>query len=864
MVARLKTILPEVIGPSQSAFFPGRQISDNKLLTQELMHNYHLNRAPTRCALKVDLRKAFNTISWPYILMGLKAIGISDRMSSRGIHQGDPLSPYLFVLAMEGLRGILSKSTMDPSFKFHWRCRQNKITHLSFADDLMIFCQAGLASVDIIRVAMDSFSKISGLAINHDKSYVFLSGVDPDLRIAITNQLSFKPGTLLVKYLGIPLISTRLTYHNCVALIDRITSRIKVWTSASLTYAGCLQLVKSTLFSIQVYWSSMLILPCATVKKIESILSAFLWKGMTLTHTRAKVAWTFLCYPLQEGGLGIKSIKIWNKAALLKHVWRLLLEGTSLWVIWVHSVLLKRRCFWDTFLWLDYWLPDNKRFCDLFPFRVLSSTGLPWDVKVSDIISDGRWAFPPGHPDLQPAIGLIISSNLVPRAYSSSSFYPLDSLNGATAHHGQAHLLHKNTYSLALFNLEWIASMGGFHTEEQQGILPYNSKTDEDISRLFPSSISGAQIPDLEQPVTNEEIKTALFSIPDDKAPGPDGFTSLFFKKSWSIIGADFMRAVSYFFEYSIMPRCINATRISLVPKVENPACMDDYRPISCCNVLYKCISKVLVARLKLILPDVISPSQSAFIPGRQISDNILLTQELLHNYHLNKGPARCPLKIDLKKAFDTISWQFILKGLQCIGIPVRMINWINACISSAFFSMGLNGSLHGFFPSSRGLRQGDPLPPYLFVIAMEGLGGILKGVAQVPGFQFHWRCKLNSITHLAFVDDLMVFCHADLASVELIRGALKSFSSISGLIINHNKSFVFISGVEDNIRGLGLRVRGSGSGFGVEGSGFGGKGVIWPLVDSKVNQTIGFSKVVVRETGEGKDGKGDSSKPYA
>ncbi|KAJ7009375.1 hypothetical protein NC653_000139 [Populus alba x Populus x berolinensis] len=348
--------------------------------------------------------------------------------------------------------------------------------------------------------------------------------------------------------------------------------------------------------------------------------------------------------------------------------------------------------------------------------------------------------------------------------------------------------------------VQWL-HLGDRNTKHFQRLLIAPPQADEDISRLFPSSISGAQIPDLEQPVTNEEIKTALFSIPDDKAPGPDGFTSLFFKKSWSIIGADFMRAVSYFFEYSIIHRCINATRISLVPKVENPACMDDYRPISCCNVLYKCISKVLVARLKLILPDVISPSQSAFIPGRQISDNILLTQELLHNYHLNKGPARCALKIDLKKAFDTISWQFILKGLQCIGIPVRMINWINACISSAFFSVGLNGSLHGFFPSSRGLRQGDPLPPYLFVIAMEGLGGILKGVAQVPGFQFHWRCKLNSITHLEFVDDLMVFCHADLASVELIRGALKSFSSISGLIINHNKSFVFISGVEDNIR---------------------------------------------------------------
>nr|TKR98083.1 hypothetical protein D5086_0000206310 [Populus alba] len=361
------------------------------------------------------------------------------------------------------------------------------------------------------ETAMDSFSKISGLAINHDKSYVFLSGVDPDLRIAITNQLSFKPGTLPVKYLGVPLISTRLTYQNCVALIDRITSRIKVWTSASLTYAGRLQLVKSTLFSIQVYWSSMFILPCATVKKIESILSAFLWKGTALTHTGAKVAWTSLCYPLQEGGLGIKSIKTWNKAALLKHVWRLLSEGTSLWVSWVHSVLLRRRCFWytnvpsssswswrkilqsrrwckgmftpcigngrDTFLWLDYWLPDNKRFCDLFPFRVLSSTGLPWDAKVSDIISDGRWAFPPRHPDLQPVWNSILSQ---PRphlcdyytwpAHSSGNFSidsawellrdsrPLDSLY---------HLIWFQGHIPRQAFILWIASMERLHTMDR-------------------------------------------------------------------------------------------------------------------------------------------------------------------------------------------------------------------------------------------------------------------------------------------------------------------------------------------------------------------------------------------------------------
>lgn len=215
---------------------------------------------------------------------------------------------------------------------------------------------------------------------------------------------------------------------------------------------------------------------------------------------------------------------------------------------------------------------------------------------------------------------------------------------------------------------------------------------------LFANPIPTSLIPDLILPVTNEEIKAALFSIPDNKAPGPDGFTSLFFKRCWDIIGAEFLAAIKYFFDHTTLPRCVNATRIALVPKVENPTCMDDYRPISCCNVMYKCISKIMVARLKTILPEVIGPSQSAFVPRRQISDNILLTQELMHNYHLNRGPARYALKVDLRKAFDTISWPYILMGLKAIGIPDRMVRWIHLCISSAHFSVSINGLLHGFF----------------------------------------------------------------------------------------------------------------------------------------------------------------------
>ncbi|XP_061955562.1 uncharacterized protein LOC133677489 [Populus nigra] len=428
----------------------------------ELLHNHHLNKGPARCALKIDLKKAFDIISWQFIIKGLQCIGLPERMitwiracissaffsvgingslhgffpSSRGLRQGDPLSPYLFVIAMEGLGGMLRLVAQNPSFKFHWRCKQNSITHLAFADDLMVFCHADLASVELIRGALDSFASISGLIINHRKSSVFLSGVEDSIGLAITNCLQFQLGVLPVKYLGVPLISSRLSRQHCTLLVERIVSRIRLWTSASLTYAGRLQLIKSTLFSIQVYWSSLFILPTFIIRRIKGIFAAFIWKGTSLTPTGAKVAWASLCYPKSEGGLGIKRIKDWNKAAILKLVWRILTESSSVWVSWIHSTLLRGRCFWfytapssstwswrklllsrtwskgyfvpfigngrHTFLWLDYWLPSGRRLCDLLPFRLLSSTHLPWNAKVAEIISGGIWAFPEGHVDLLP------------------------------------------------------------------------------------------------------------------------------------------------------------------------------------------------------------------------------------------------------------------------------------------------------------------------------------------------------------------------------------------------------------------------------------------------------------------------------
>jgi len=328
-----------------------------------------------------------------------------------------------------------------------------------------------------------------------------------------------------------------------------------------------------------------------------------------------------------------------------------------------------------------------------------------------------------------------------------------------------------------------------------------NSPILEDMHAIFPTTISEDSKAVAAAPITNDDIKTALFSIADNKAPGPDGYNALFFKKSWDIIKDDFTAAIRYFFSHNKLTRCVNATRVALVPKQEHPTCLNDFRPISCCNVIYKCIAKLLVTRLKSALADVIGSSQSAFLPGRSISDAILLTQELMHNYHHKTGPARCALKIDLKKAFDTVSLEFILAGLQAIALPPNLISWIKTCITTVHYTININGELHGFFQSTRGIRQGDPLSPYLFVLAMEGLSGVLRQTINNSNFQYHWRCKSTNITHLCFADDLMMFCHADVDSISVLKSSLDRFSSLSGLHINLAKSSLYLSGIDASLR---------------------------------------------------------------
>ena len=182
--------------------------------------------------------------------------------------------------------------------------------------------------------------------------------------------------------------------------------------------------------------------------------------------------------------------------------------------------------------------------------------------------------------------------------------------------------------------------------------------------------------------------------------------------------------------------------------------------------------------------------------------ENVLLASELVKNYHKEEVSPRCVVKIDISKAFDSVQWSFVLKSLEALGVPEKFIHWIKLCITTPSFSVQVNGDLAGYFQSTRGLRQGCSVSPYLFVLCMNVLSHKIDKAVEKGKFKFHPQCKEISLTYLCFADDLMVFVEGSKESIEGALSVFDEFAVWSGLFISIEKSTIYMACVSVEEKG--------------------------------------------------------------
>nr|XP_019067280.1 uncharacterized protein LOC109119268 [Solanum lycopersicum] len=264
-----------------------------------------------------------------------------------------------------------------------------------------------------------------------------------------------------------------------------------------------------------------------------------------------------------------------------------------------------------------------------------------------------------------------------------------------------------------------------------------------------------------------DELKEVVFSMNPNSAAGPDGMNG-----------------------GQMIPKYFSHSSVVLLPKVNNPNKLTEFRPISLSNFTSKIISKLVSNRLSPILPSLISANQSGFVKGRSISENIMLAQEIIHQIKKPNIGSNVIIKLDMAKAYDRVSWSYICLVLRKMGFNEVFIDMIWRIMANNWYSIIVNGKRYGFFHSTRGLKQGDPLSPTLFILSAEVLSRSLNRLHNHPDYHgFIMEKRGPQVNHLSFVDDIILFTSGRCKTLRLLMNTLKEYEMISGQLINGDKS---------------------------------------------------------------------------
>jgi len=304
----------------------------------------------------------------------------------------------------------------------------------------------------------------------------------------------------------------------------------------------------------------------------------------------------------------------------------------------------------------------------------------------------------------------------------------------------------------------------------------------------------------LVKPFSVAEVKVSVWDCDSYKSHGLDGVNFGFIKDFWEELQTDVIWFVSDFYRNGKLTIGINTTFIALIPKVEIPQKLNGFRPISLVGCLYKILSKVLASRLRMVMSSVISETQTAFVKDRQILDGILIANEMVDEARKSKKELMM-LKVDFEKAFDSVDWGYLDTIMYKMGFPVLGRKWIKECVTTATASVLVNGSPTNEFPLHRGLRQGDPLSPFLFLLAAEGLNVMMTSVVDNNLFTRYGIGTSNevAVSHLQFADDTLLLGANSWANVRALRAVLSLFAYMSGLNVNFNKSILVGVNIADS-----------------------------------------------------------------